>query len=128
MGCLAVAQCNIPIVHIEGCMRSYDWRMPEEKCRTVIDHLSDVIYAYFPEYKQQGIDEGLNPESIVVTGNPIVDVLEEYYYKRKSRYDEIATDEFYRQRGITKGDYYLMTCHRRENVHDLELTDTKKCH
>lgn len=118
MGCLAVAQCNIPIVHIEGCMRSYDWRMPEEKCRTVIDHLSDVIYAYFPEYKQQGIDEGLNPESIVVTGNPIVDVLEEYYYKRKSRYDEIATDEFYRQRGITKGDYYLMTCHRRENVHN----------
>jgi len=119
MGCLAVAQCNIPIVHIEGCMRSYDWRMPEEKYRTVIDHLSDVIYAYLPEYKQQGIDEGLNPESIVVTGNPIVDVLEEYYYKRKSRYDEIATDEFYRQRGITKGDYYLMTCHRRENVDNL---------
>ena len=32
------AQLNIPIVHIEGCMRSYDWRMPEEKYRTTIDH------------------------------------------------------------------------------------------
>ena len=46
MGCIAAAQHNIPIVHIEGCMRSYDWRMPEEKYRTVIDHLSDRIYAY----------------------------------------------------------------------------------
>lgn len=120
MGCIAAAQCNIPIVHIEGCMRSYDWRMPEEKCRTVIDHLSDVIYAYLPEYKQQGVSEGLNPESIVVTGNPIVDVLEEYYFKRKSHYDEITTEGFFRERGITKGDYYLMTCHRRENVHNLD--------
>src|SRR6476660_5840253 len=54
MGCLAAAQLNIPIVHIEGCMRSYDWRMPEEKYRTTIDHLSDVIYAYFDEYKANG--------------------------------------------------------------------------
>ena len=75
MGCLAAAQLNIPIVHIEGCMRSYDWRMPEEKCRTVIDHLSDVIYTYFPEFKEQGIREGLNPNSIVVVENLIVDVL-----------------------------------------------------
>ncbi len=61
MGCIAAAQQNIPVVHIEGCMRSYDWRMPEEKYRTIIDHTSDVIYTYFPEYKEQGVREGLNP-------------------------------------------------------------------
>jgi UDP-N-acetylglucosamine 2-epimerase len=63
MGCLAVAQLNIPIAHIEGCMRSYDWRMPEEKYRGTIDHLAEVIYTYFEEYKNQGIAEGLNPNS-----------------------------------------------------------------
>ena len=120
MGCLAAAQLNIPIVHIEGCMRSYDWRMPEEKYRTVIDHLSDVIYAYLDEYKQQGIAEGLNPDSIVVVGNPIVDVLNKYYYGRKSYYDELASESFFIERGIERNQYYLMTCHRRENVHDLQ--------
>jgi UDP-N-acetylglucosamine 2-epimerase (non-hydrolysing) len=118
MGCLAVIQSNVPVVHIEGCMRAYDWRMPEEKYRTTIDHLSDVIYTYFDEYKQQGIAEGLNPRSIVVVQNLIVDVLQHYYFNRKSKYDEIASDSFFTARQIERHQYYLMTCHRRENVHD----------
>ncbi|MFH0823215.1 MAG: UDP-N-acetylglucosamine 2-epimerase, partial [Pseudomonadota bacterium] len=120
MGCLAAAQLNIPIVHIEGCMRSYDWRMPEEKYRTTIDHLSDVIYAYFDEYKRQGIAEGINPRSIVVVQNLIVDVLEEHFFRRKRFYDEMASSGFFRTRGLKKGDYYLLTWHRRENVNVRE--------
>lgn len=116
MGCLAAAQLNIPVVHIEGCMRSYDWRMPEEKYRTVIDHLSDVIYAYLDVYKANGVAEGLNPASIVVTGNPIVDVLQKFYYGRKAHFDAMATDDFFASRSIRRGEFYLMTCHRRENV------------
>ena len=120
MGCLSAAQLNIPIVHIEGCMRSYDWRMPEEKYRGTIDHLSDVIYTYFPEYKKQGIDEGLNPNSIVLIQNLIVDVLNAYYFEKKDFYDKIASNEFFDQRGIERHEFYLMTCHRRENVHIRE--------
>jgi len=120
MGCLSAAQLNIPIVHIEGCMRSYDWRMPEEKYRGTIDHLSDVIYTYFPEYKKQGIDEGLNPNSIVLIQNLIVDVLNAYYFEKKDFYDKIASNEFFAQRGIERHEFYLMTCHRRENVHIRE--------
>jgi UDP-N-acetylglucosamine 2-epimerase (non-hydrolysing) len=115
-GAIAAAQLNIPIVHIEGCMRSYDWRMPEEKYRTTIDHLSDVIYAYVDEYKEQGVREGLNGDNIVVVGNPIVDVLNRYYFARKEKFDALATCEFFRARGLERGLYYLMTCHRRENI------------
>lgn len=117
VGSLAAAQLNIPVVHIEGCMRAYDWRMPEEKYRTTIDHLSDVIYTYFPEYVEQAVREGLNPDNIVTVTNLIVDVLNEYFFNRKDRYDAMASDEFFRERGIERGNYYLMTCHRRENVH-----------
>jgi UDP-N-acetylglucosamine 2-epimerase (non-hydrolysing) len=115
-GAIAAAQLNVPIVHIEGCMRSYDWRMPEEKYRSTIDHLADVIYAYFDEYKAQGIREGLNPANIVVVGNPIVDILERYYFARRPHYQAMMTDAFFAHRGIARGEYYLMTCHRRENV------------
>ena len=116
VGAIAAAQLNVPIVHIEGCMRSYDWRMPEEKYRTTIDHLADVIYAYCDEYKAQGVREGLNPANIVVVGNPIVDILEHYYFFRRDHYAAMMTDAFFTDRGLGRGDYYLMTCHRRENV------------
>jgi UDP-N-acetylglucosamine 2-epimerase len=121
LGSIAAAQLNIPIIHIEGCMRSYDWRMPEEKCRTVIDNLSDVIYTYFPEYKLQGVLEGLSPNRIVVIQNLIVDVLNEYYFKKKHEYDAIGS-AFLHKNGI-EGPFYLATAHRRENVENsLSLT------
>jgi len=116
-GAIAAAQLNIPVVHIEGCMRSYDWRMPEEKYRTTIDHMADVVYTYFDEYKEQGVREGMNPGNIVVVTNPIVDILERYYFSQKEKYQAMATDDFFRSRGLERGNYYLMTCHRRENVH-----------
>jgi UDP-N-acetylglucosamine 2-epimerase len=117
-GAIAAAQLNIPIVHFEGCMRSYDWRMPEEKYRTTIDHLADVIYTYFDEYKEQAVREGLNPKNIIVVGNPIVDILEHYYFQQKEKYNTMANHTFFTQRNIEKKNYYLMTCHRRENVHN----------
>ena len=115
-GSIAAASLDIPIIHIEGCMRSYDWRMPEEKYRTSIDHLSDLIYAYLPEYKEQGILEGLDPERIVVTGNPIVDVLEQYFLSGQVRLDETARENLFTSLGVSPGSSWLMTCHRRENI------------
>jgi UDP-N-acetylglucosamine 2-epimerase (non-hydrolysing) len=120
MGCIAAAQLNIPVVHIEGAMRSYDWRMPEEKYRTIIDHVADVVYTYFPEYKEQAVREGLNPRNVVLIQNLIVDVLEQYYFDKRDEYEQIAGDGFFAERGIERDNFYLMTCHRRENVEQPE--------
>lgn len=116
MGCLAAAQLNLPLVHIEGCMRSYDWRMPEEKYRTVADHLSDVIYAYFEEYRQQGIREGLNPAAIEVTGNLIVDVLQDVFFRNQDRFVQMEKRGFWTARKLEPRNFLVMTCHRRENI------------
>jgi UDP-N-acetylglucosamine 2-epimerase (non-hydrolysing) len=94
--------------------------MPEEKYRTIADHLSDRIYAYLPEYKEQGLSEGIPSENIMVTGNPIVDVLEEYFMSGKLRmeandFSDLLSEKY----GVKIKNYYVMTCHRRENVEDL---------
>jgi UDP-N-acetylglucosamine 2-epimerase (non-hydrolysing) len=115
MGSIGVAQHNIPIIHIEGCMRSYDWRMPEEKYRKTIDHLSDRIFAYLPSYKQQGINEGISDSIIKITGNPIVDILNEYKELFESGKDYLDEEV---KKFIFEDEYLLTTCHRRENIFD----------
>ena len=116
-GTIAAGQFNIPIVHIEGCMRSYDWRMPEEKYRTTADHLSDYIYAYLDVYKAQGVAEGIPESNIIVTGNPIVDVLEEYFLSGKLRMNQNQISDLLSNKyEIRDENFYVMTCHRRENV------------
>ena len=102
ISCIAAAQLNIPIIHFEGLMRSYDWRMPEEKYRGIIDHLSDIIYTYYPEYQKQGIDEGINPKAIVVVTNPIVDILQKYYFNKKDFFNKLASEDFFINRGLKK--------------------------
>jgi UDP-N-acetylglucosamine 2-epimerase len=117
VGCIAAIQLNIPFLHVEGCWHSYDWRMPEEKYRTLGDHMADVIYTYADEYKERGVAEGLNPKYIVVSGNPAVDNLNRFYFSRKKYFDKLASDDFFAKHKIKKNEYYFMTWHRRENVH-----------
>ena len=116
MGSIAAAQHNIPVVHIEGCMRSYDWRMPEEKYRTVVDHLSDRIYAYLDDYKKQGLKEGISENIIKVTGNPIVDIINEnkQFFESGGSYLDNEVME------LSNNKFALVTCHRRENILNKE--------
>src|SRR3989338_6694633 len=99
-------------------MRCYNWNMPEERFRTTIDHASDLMYVYLDEYKKQGIREGLNPNNIVVVGNPIVDILQKYYFEKINKYYKIANEGFFKSRNIEKDNYYIATCHRRENINE----------
>jgi UDP-N-acetylglucosamine 2-epimerase (non-hydrolysing) len=108
---MIVAKYRVPVLHIEGGGRSFDWRMPEEKNRIVIDHLSDVIYCYLDRYKQILLSEGIPGYRIVVVGNIIVDALENFLplAERNSILECL---------GIAKREYILCTLHREENIED----------
>lgn len=108
---LVVARKNIPVVRIEGGMRSFDWRMPEEKNRIVADHLSDVIYAYLPGYRVHLLREGIAPFRIKVVGNTIVDAIRKFLPKAEK-------GACVKQLGLKKGEYALCTLHREENIED----------
>jgi len=87
------------IGHIEGGMRSYDRRMPEEVNRVICDYVSDYIFVYTPLYKKRLLKENKNPESIFIVGNTIREIVEEYM-----------------PRGERKKDYIVADIHRNENL------------
>lgn len=112
---LAPSILNIPIVHIEGCMRSFDINMPEERNRRMIDKISSRIYAYLPRYKSIGVLEGIPENSIVTTGNLAVDAVKYFIGLNSWKNFENGALVWRDSIGI-KDEYALMTCHRRENI------------
>ena len=80
------------IGHIEGGMRSYDRRMPEEVNRVICDYVSDIVFVYTPTYKQRLIQENKNPKQIHVVGNTIVEVAKQYMPSGPRSKDFILAD------------------------------------
>lgn len=130
---LAPSILNIPIVHIEGCMRSFDINMPEERNRRMIDKISSRIYAYLPRYKAIGELEGIPADSIVTTGNLAVDAVD--YFMNLSSWGNFESHSIQWRKSIgVIDDYILMTCHRRENINSepslrriLNLAGSQDC-
>jgi UDP-N-acetylglucosamine 2-epimerase (non-hydrolysing) len=113
-----VARAGIPVVHIEAGGRSFDWRMPEEKCRTIIDHLSDLYYAYTIRHKENLVYEGIQESRIKVVGNNIHDAIDAFLpIAEKSKILETLS--------LEKNTYALVTIHREENTSTKEILEEK---
>lgn len=80
------------IGHIEGGMRSYDRRMPEEVNRVICDYVSDLVFVYTPLYKERLIQENKEEDKIFVVGNTIVEVVRQYIPQGKRSRDFIVAD------------------------------------
>jgi len=80
------------IGHIEGGMRSYDRRMPEEVNRVICDYVSDFIFVYTPLYKERLVKENKNPDQVFVVGNTIREIVREFKPQGKPARDYILAD------------------------------------
>jgi len=101
---------NIKVAHVEAGLRSYDRNMPEEINRFIADHLSDFLFV--PTARQKGLllKEGVPRSWIHVTGNTIVDAVNQFLIKAK------AKSNILKKINIKKNSYILLTLHRQENV------------
>jgi len=115
---IIIARSNIPVIHIEAGGRSYDWRMPEEKNRIIIDHLSDALYCYLPRYRDILLSEGIDDFRIKVVGNIIHDPLKKYDKKIDQR-------DILKKLKIDSKRYILVTIHREENISNKEILKQK---
>jgi UDP-N-acetylglucosamine 2-epimerase (non-hydrolysing) len=103
---------GIPVFHMEAGNRCFDDRVPEEVNRRVIDHSSDLLMPYTERSRDNLLREGIHPSRIVVTGNPIKEVMDHHA-------DQIGASRALEDLGVTEGGYLLMTVHRQETV-DVE--------
>lgn len=110
--CLAVIPAKrrkIPIFHMEAGNRCFDLRVPEEINRRIVDHTSDINLPYSSIARDYLLREGLPPDRIIKTGSPMFEVLTHYRGK-------IDQSNVLERLGLQKGKYFLVSCHREENI------------
>ncbi len=112
LSAIVAKRLGIPVYHMEAGNRCYDDRVPEEVNRRIIDHSSDVLMPYTHNSKENLMREGIPLNRILVTGNPIREVISHYE-------DKIAASRVLDELGVSVGRYFLVTMHRAENV-DIE--------
>ncbi len=86
--------------------------MPEEINRVITDHISNYLFAPTTAAREFLLREGVPDETIHVTGNTIVDAVFQNIEIAKRRGDVLS------KFGLAKGNYFLVTAHRAENVDD----------
>lgn len=105
-GALAARKLGIRVGHVEAGERSYDWRMPEEHNRRIIDHISEYLFVSSPKGRRHLEKEAVQGK-ILETGNPIVDASHQHLAIALRRRDKTTADS---------APYAVMTAHREENV------------
>lgn len=111
---------GISVFHMEAGNRCFDLEVPEEKNRKIIDAISSFNLPYTPQSKENLVNEGIPKNRIILSGNPIYEVLENF--KNKIEQSDILT-----QLKLKKNNYFLVTIHRAENVdHEDRLLEIMK--
>jgi UDP-N-acetylglucosamine 2-epimerase (non-hydrolysing) len=110
--CLAAymaKRMHIPVFHMEAGNRCFDFNVPEEINRRIIDHIADFNLVYTEHARRHLISEGLPHRRIYLTGSPMKEVL--YYYMPK-----IKLSKTLESLSLKPKNYFLISTHREENV------------
>ncbi|MCZ6525873.1 MAG: UDP-N-acetylglucosamine 2-epimerase (non-hydrolyzing) [Gammaproteobacteria bacterium] len=106
---MPAANRGIKIFHMEAGLRAWDRRMPEQRNRILIDHMSDILLPYRQYHRENLIRENIHPSKIFVTGNTTFEVMREFE-------PQINSSEILERLGLESKGYILATAHRSENV------------
>ncbi len=115
-GVLAASKLNIPIVHIEAGLRSYNRSMPEEVNRIVADHISKYLFAPTATAIKNLKEEGLAKISYL-TGDIMVDTMKDNLEIALKKSDIINDLQ------LQNKDFNLLTLHRNYNVDNTEILE-----
>lgn len=113
--CLAAysaKRLKVPIFHMEAGNRCFDFNVPEEINRRVVDHISDINLAYTENARRYLINEGIKNDFLYVTGSPMAEVL-------NANMKSIDNSKILEKYNLKEKDYFVVSAHREENI-DLD--------
>ena len=105
---------KIPIFHMEAGNRCFDQRVPEEINRKIVDHISDINLPYSDISREYLLREGLPPQTVIKTGSPMYEVL-------AHNIEKINASDVLGRLNLEKYNYFIVSCHREENVDSDQL-------
>jgi len=109
LSAISAKRLKIPIFHMEAGNRCFDFRVPEEINRRIVDHTSDINLPYSDIAREYLLREGLPSDQIIKTGSPMREVIEHY---RPS----IESSDIVSRLGLASGDFFVISAHREETV------------
>lgn len=111
LAAIAGKRRKIPVFHMEAGNRCFDDRVPEEINRRIVDHIADINLTYSSIAREYLLAEGLPPDRVIKTGSPMYEVLSHYK-------DAIGRSGALDQYEVRRGEYFVVSAHREENVDD----------
>ncbi len=109
LAAIAAKRRKVPIFHMEAGNRCFDFRVPEEINRRIVDHIADINLTYSQIAREYLLREGLPPDQVICTGSPMREVLEHYRAG-------IEASDVLKRLGLTEQRYFVVSAHREENV------------
>jgi UDP-N-acetylglucosamine 2-epimerase (non-hydrolysing) len=106
---MPAANRGIKIFHMEAGLRAYDRRMPEQRNRILIDHMSNILLPYNRYHRENLIREGIHPSKIFVTGNTTFEAMRAFA-------PQVSASAVLGRLSLQPKGYILVTAHRSENV------------
>ena len=109
LSAIAAKRRKVPIFHMEAGNRCFDFRVPEEINRRIVDHIADINLPYSEIAREHLLREGLPPDQIIRIGSPMREVLEHHAH-------QIAQSDVLTRLELRKQGYFVVSAHREENV------------
>ena len=106
---IAARKKKIPIFHFEAGNRCFDFRVPEETNRRLVDHISDINLTYSSNASQNLLNEGISADRIIKIGSPMYEIIQKNLLK-------IQNSKILSTLKLLREKYFLISCHREENI------------